>query len=133
MRRHDSARKDSRPKPKKTIWEKRWVFIHISRLSNSFGLALFFGLRRSCLAAMDSSGTSLKWLEELVSERNKQLNGANLWLSIDISGRMYLFGLTLFLWYENKLFCFSGLQQGHQETHMKKYWGRSRSRHIMNV
>ena len=39
-----------------------------------------------------------------------------LWrLSFDISGLMNSFGLALFV-VRDKLFCFSGLQQGHQEN-----------------
>ena len=57
MRRYNSAREDSRPKPKKTIWGETVVFHSYLWIDQFVWARAFCGLRRSCLAAMDCSGT----------------------------------------------------------------------------
>ena len=56
MRRYNSAREDSRTKPKKTIWGETVFFIHISGLINSFGLALVVGLEEVVLLQWIAAG-----------------------------------------------------------------------------
>ena len=58
MRRYCSARKDSRQKPKKTIYGQSTVFLWYLWIDQFVWALAFCGLRRSCLAAMDCNGAS---------------------------------------------------------------------------